>query len=76
MVDQRAGEVALRALGEHRRLRLHLGAGLEGRQRLALAAAALVAGADAVHRAVATSSRCASVSGSTITPSSSARSAS
>ena len=44
-----AGEVAGGALGEHGHLGLHLGAGLERRQLLAVAAAPLVAGHDAHH---------------------------
>ena len=47
VVDRGAGQVAQRALGEHGRLRDHVGARLEVRQRLAVAAAALVAGAHA-----------------------------
>ena len=47
MADRRAGEVPLGAFGEHRRLRDQVGAGLEVRQLLAVAAAALVARANA-----------------------------
>ena len=50
--DGRAGEVALGALGEHGRLGDQVRAGLEVRELVALAVAALVAGADADHRAV------------------------
>ena len=51
VLDGGAGEHALHAVGQHRRLRGQLGAGLERRQLLALAAASLVARADAAHRA-------------------------
>ena len=47
VVERRLGQVAERALGEHRRLRDHVGAGLEVAQRLAVLAAPAVAGADA-----------------------------
>ena len=49
VVHRGEGQVAERALGEHRRLRDHVGAGLEVRERLAVPAAALVAGAHAAH---------------------------
>ena len=44
---ERGGQVALRALGEHGRLRVDLGAGLVRAERLAVAAEALVARDDA-----------------------------
>src|SRR5204863_4768623 len=47
VADRRAGQVPLRALGEHRRLRDHVGAGLEVAELLAVAPAALVPGAHA-----------------------------
>ena len=52
VADRRAGEVAGRALGEHRRLRDQVRAGLEVGELLAVAAAALVAGAHADHASV------------------------
>ena len=47
VVERGLGQVAERALGEHGRLRDHVRAGLEVAQRLAVLAAAAVAGADA-----------------------------
>ena len=52
-LEQRAGQVALCPLGQHRRLRVHLDAGLERAERLAVAVEALVAGAHADHRLAA-----------------------
>ena len=52
LADRGAGQVAPAALGEHGRLRLDVGAGLEVAERLAVLAAALVAGAHAAHDAV------------------------
>jgi len=52
VVERDAGEVALRALREHGDLRDDVGAGLEVRELLAVASAALVAGADADGAAV------------------------
>ena len=52
LLDRRAGDVPPAALGEHRRLRLDVGAGLEVAELLALLAAALVAGAHADDAAV------------------------
>ena len=52
LADRGAGEVAPAALGEHRGLRLDVGARLEVAQRAAVLAAALVAGADADDAAV------------------------
>ena len=51
-VERDAGEMALRSLGEDGDLRDEVGAGLEVRQLLSLAAASLVAGADADDAAV------------------------
>ena len=52
LLDRGAGQVAPAALGEHRRLRLDVGAGLEVAERLAVLAAALVARAHADDAAV------------------------
>ena len=52
LLDRRAGDVSPAALGEHRRLRLDVGAGLEVAELLALLAAALVAGAHADDAAI------------------------
>ena len=52
LADRRAGQVTPRALGEHGRLRGDVRARLEVPERLAVAAAALVARADAAHDAV------------------------
>ena len=52
MLDRRAGEVSLRALGEHGDLRDDVRAGLEVGQLLAVAPAPLVAGPDAAHASV------------------------
>ncbi len=52
VVERDAGQMTLRSLGEHRHLRDEVGAGLEVAHRLALAVAALVAGADADDAAV------------------------
>ncbi len=52
LLDRGAGQVTPAALGEHGRLRLDVGAGLEVAERLAVLAAALVAGAHADHAPV------------------------
>ena len=52
VIERDAGEVALRALGEHRHLRDDVGAGLEVGELLAVAAAPLVPGAHADDAAV------------------------
>ena len=52
LADRGAGEMSPAALGEHRGLRLDVGAGLEVAERLAVLAAALVAGAHADDAAV------------------------
>ena len=51
-LDRRAGQVPLRPLGEHGHAGDEVGARLEVRQLLAVAAAPLVAGADAADAAV------------------------
>ncbi len=52
LADRGAGQVPPAALGEHRRLRLDVGARLEVAERLAVLAATLVAGAHADHAPV------------------------
>ena len=52
LLDRRAREIALRPLGEHRQAGDDVVPGLEGRERLALAPAPAIAGADADDAAV------------------------
>ena len=72
VADRRAGEVALGALGQHGGLGDQVGAGLEVRELLAVAAAALVARAHAHHPPVVHQELAAAVSPRMYTPASSA----